>query len=302
VFDTGVVPQPLMTAAAVVTVFTVMFALGLAIDTRDLRWAWERPWLVARGLISVLVVVPFLGVAVARTLGLSLEAQVGVALMAISPGAPVALRRSLDAGSRQSFAAVLQVLVGLLAIVSMPLSVKALNGLYGTHGSIDPASVMRQVFTAQLLPIGIGLTMRRTASTLSLRIEPAVRRTSGAMLMGLVLLVVAAIWPVAVGAAPRTVTAAVVVTVLAVAIGHVLGAPDSDTRTAVAVSSALKNPGLALLVATRNHVPPAVTANVLAYLLCAAILVTMYVAWRRRSQPRAAGDAPDTPPTVRPPS
>ena len=118
--DTGIVPQPLLTAVAAATIFTVMFALGLAIDMRDLRWAWARPWLVARGLVSVLVVVPIVGVAVARALGLSLAAQVGVALMAISPGAPVALRRSLDAGSRQSFAAVLQVLVALLAIVSMP--------------------------------------------------------------------------------------------------------------------------------------------------------------------------------------
>ena len=88
-----------MTAAAAATVFTVMFALGLAIDVRDLRWAWTRPWLVARRLLSVLVLVPIVGVAVAHALGLSLAAQVGVALMAISPGAPVALRRSLDAGS-----------------------------------------------------------------------------------------------------------------------------------------------------------------------------------------------------------
>jgi BASS family bile acid:Na+ symporter len=282
--DTGVVPPSLMTAAAGVTVFTVMFALGLAIDVRDLRWAWSRPWLVARGLVSVLVVVPIVGVAVAHALDLSLEAQVGVALMAISPGAPVALRRSLDAGSRQSFAAVLQVLVALLAIVSMPVSVEGLNWFYGTHGSIAPALVVRQVFMAQLLPIGLGLTIRQTAPALALRSEPIMRRAAAVLLTGFAVLVLAAIWPVVIGAAPRTALAAAMITLLAVATGHVLGAPDGDTRTAVAVSSALRNPGLALLVASSNHAPREVTSTILAYVLCAAVIVTLYIAWRRRTQ------------------
>lgn len=279
--DTGVVPQPLMTAAAAATVFTVMLSLGLAIDVRDLRWAWARPWLVARGLISVLVLVPIVGVAVAHALGLTLAAQVGVALMAISPGAPVALRRSLDAGSRQSFAAVLQVLVALLAIVSMPISVEALNWFYDTHGSISPVLVVRQVFMAQLLPIGLGLTIRRLAPTLALRSEPIMKRAAAVMLIGFAVLVLVAIWPVVIGAAPRTALAALIITLLALTIGHVLGAPDSDTRTAVAVSSALRNPGLALLVTASNRVPREVTSTILAYLLCAAVIVTVYVVWRR---------------------
>ena len=87
------------------------------------------------------------------------------------------------------------------------------------------------------------------------------------------------------GAAPRTAVAAVIITLLALAIGHVLGAPASDTRTAVAVSSALRNPGLALLVASSNHAPREVTSTILAYLLCAAVIVTLYIAWRRRSRP-----------------
>ncbi len=290
--DTGVVPQPVMTAVAGTTIFIVMFALGLAIDVRDLRWAWARPWLVARGLVSVLVVVPIIGIAVAHALGLSLAAQVGVALMAISPGAPVALRRSLDAGSHQSFAAVLQVLVALLAIVSMPLSVEALNWFYGTHGSISPVLVMRQVFLAQLLPIGFGLIIRRLAATAALRAEPIVRRAAGVMLMGFAVLVLAAIWPIVIGAAPRTAVAAVLTTLLALAVGHVLGAPDGDTRTAVAVSSALRNPGLALLVAASNHVPGEVTSTILAYALCTAVIVTLYVVWRRRSQTPALKGRP----------
>jgi hypothetical protein len=45
----------------------------------------------------------------------------------------------------------------------------------------------------------------------------------------------------------------------------------------VAISSAVRNPGLALLVATFNSAPPQVTATVLAYVVVSAVLVTLYV-------------------------
>ena len=65
---------------------------------------------------------------------------------------------------------------------------------------------------------------------------------------------------------------------LAVAIGHVLGAPDDATRTAVAISSAARNPGLALLVATLNNAIPEITRTVLAYLLVSALTESQLVA------------------------
>ena len=58
--------------------------------------------------------------------------------MAISPGAPVALRRSLGAGGHRSFAPALQIAVALLAVVSMPLSIAALDEYYGGQATVDP--------------------------------------------------------------------------------------------------------------------------------------------------------------------
>jgi len=282
--DASTVSSPLVTGAIAATVFLVMLAVGLAIDLRDLRWAWSRPGLVARGLLSVLVLVPLAGVAIAGVLDLTLPAQVGVALMAASPGAPVALRRSLDAGGHQSFAAVLQVLVALLAIVSMPVSVVLLNLFYGTHGVVTPLLVARQVFLAQLLPIGLGLAIRRAAPALAARWEPVARRLAAVMLAACGVLLVIVLGRAVLAAAPRTGPAVLIVTALALAVGHILGAPAAETRRAVAISSALRNPGLALLVASSSHAPPAVALTVLAYALWATLAVTGYVALPRLVQ------------------
>lgn len=98
----------------------------------------------------------------------------------------------------------------------------------------------------------------------------------------LIVLVLVDVGHVVLGAGPRVVLAIVVVTLLALAAGHLLGGPEPATRTATAISSAARNPGLALLVATLNSASPAVEAGVLAYFLVAAVTLLPYVAWRRR--------------------
>lgn len=281
--DAGFIPWPVFAKIAVATVFTVMFAIGIAMDLRDLRWALSHPALLVRSLFCVLVVVPVIAVAIAAVLDISREAQIGIALMAISPGAPVALRRSLAAGGHQSFAPVLQLLVASLAIITMPLSVIVLNGIHSTHGEVSVSVVLTQVLIAQLIPLSLGLAIRRLAPHFAARFEPAVRRLAGVMLASFAIVVLAAIWRMVFGAGVVLSVGVIAITALALLMGHALGGPAKETRTAVAISSALRNPGLALLVATSNGAPTEVSATIFAYLIWAAVAVTVYIAMRRRN-------------------
>jgi len=287
----GPIPQSLLTAVAVATVFAVMFDLGLAIVPGEFRWVVARPALAAKALFSVLVAVPAIAWAVARALELPRPAEVGIVLMAISPGAPVALRRSLGAGGHRSFAPALQIAVAALAVVSMPLSISALDEYYGANATAAPAALARQVFVAQLLPLGLGILMRRLSLAGAEWLEPRLRRLAGALLVALLALVLIDVWKVVVDAGPRVVAAIVVITALALAVGHALAGPEPATRTATAISSGARNAGLALLVATLNAAAPAIVATVFAYLLVSAATIIPYVAWRRRVAAKAAGRA-----------
>ena len=280
---TGPVPDWLLSAVAVATIFTVMFDLGLAIVPGEFRSVARQPGLLLKGLFAVLVAVPALAWIVARALDLPRAAEVGIMLMAIAPGAPVALRRSLDAGGHRSYAPALQIAVAALAVVSMPLSIAALNEYYGGSATIEPRHLARQVFTAQLLPLGLGMLARRLFAGQAAWLEPRLNRLGRGLLIALVALALIDIWQVVIGAGPRVTIAIAIVTALALAAGHLLGGPDPATRTATAISSAVRNPGLALLVATLNAAPPAITAAVLAYFAIAALTVIPYVAWRRRA-------------------
>jgi len=249
-----------------------MFGIGLGVTPREWRDAWRSPAPMLRALFAVLIVVPAIALAVTRVFDLPRWSEIGIVLMAISPGAPVALRRSLAAGGLPAFASCLQISIALLAVVSMPLSIAALNQLYAGHASIEPWDVMRQVFVAQLLPLGLGSALRQGWAPLAARIEARVTRAGSFLLLGTVVLALANLWQPTVAAGSGVLAAIALVTSLALAAGHLLGdAP-------VAISSAVRNPGLALLVATFNAAPPQVTATILAYVVVSAIVVTLYVA------------------------
>ncbi len=280
----GIVPQWLFTIVAVATVFVIMFDLGLAIVPGEIRWVIERPGLMARSAFAVLVAVPALAWLVARALDLPRAAEVGIILMAIAPGAPVALRRSLGAGGHRSFAPALQILVVALAVITMPLYIALFDEYYAATATIDARHLARQVLVAQLLPLGAGMAMTRLWPRASAWLEPRLAKVGGMMLIALVVLALIDIWKPVVTAGLRVTLAIVAVTALAAAAGHLLGGPAPATRTATAISSAARNPGLAILVATLNNAPAAIIAVILAYLVIAALTLIPYVAWRARAQ------------------
>ena len=276
------VPEWLLSLAAVATVFAVMFDLGLAIVPGEFRWVLHRPGLLLKSLFSVLVAVPALAWMLASALDVPHAAEVGIVLMGISPGAPVALRRSLRAGGHRSFAPALQIMLAMLAVVSMPLSLAAFDEYYGGHATAAPQQLAKQVFFAQLLPLSLGLLARHLFPISAAWLEPRLKRLAGVLLIVLLVLVLADIWQVVLGAGVRVALAIVLVTALALAVGHLLGGPEPATRTATAICSAARNPGLALLVATLNAASAAIEAAVLAYFVFSALTVIPYVMWRRR--------------------
>lgn len=276
------VPEWFISAFAAATVFVVMFHLGLGLLPREFVWVWRRPGLMAQALFAVLVAVPAIALVVARSLDLPRAAEVGIVLMAIAPGAPIALQRSLGAGGERSFAPGLQVTVALLAALSMPASIALLDRLYDATASVSPWDIVRQVAVVQLLPLALGVATSRMLPRLAARVAPLVDRAWKVLLLVLAVLAIVGFWRVMVAAGPRVALAAALTTLGALAVGHWLGGPDPGTRTAVAITSAARNPGLALLVAALNDAPAAVRATLLTYMIVAAFTVLPYALGRSR--------------------
>ena len=135
-----IVPLWLVNLLSFMTVFSVMASIGTTITPEACFAHLRSPGLLIRGLASVLVAVPVIGIAAGFAFGLSLPEKVGITLMAIAPGAPLALRRALGSGADAGFAPTLQVAVAILAV-------PAVTGL-GDHRQRHP-----RVRTASRTPL-----------------------------------------------------------------------------------------------------------------------------------------------------
>jgi predicted Na+-dependent transporter len=267
--------------AAAVTVFTVMLSLGLLLEREQIVSALRRRMVLAAVLFAVVVPVPALAVIVVKLFGLRGAVAAGIVLMAISPGAPIALRRAIEAGGGPVFAPTLHLAIVMFAVVTVPVSVMVMSWIFSVRFAISPLDVARQVFFAQLLPLGIGAALRAWRPVTAARFEPRLAALSNLMLVALIVLCLVVLGPriVAIGWAP--VLAGIGLTLCALFAGTIFAGRDASVRPAAAVAAAMRNPGLALLIATRNAAPPDVTASVFGYALGLAGVIFAFLAWRK---------------------
>jgi predicted Na+-dependent transporter len=276
---TKVIPLWLVTGLSFITVFSVMASIGTTITPSTCLDHLRAPSLLLRGLVHVLLIVPILGIATSRALNLNLLEQVGVVLIVIAPGAPLALRRALSTGVDVSFATTLQVVIAMLAVPVLPLWVVIANEILGTHGIADAGTVAKQLFLAQLLPLGLGVVVKWVAPVKGPWLGMVLGRSGAILLIAAIIVIIVDIpysiiathfWPIAV---------ATITTAAALSVGYRIGGPAAQARQAIAITGAMRNVGLALLIATINNLPPAVDAIIIIYAIVTILMVTTYIWW-----------------------
>ena len=260
-----------------------MFTLGLMLGREQIAAALQRRVVLLAVVFAVLVPVPALAVLAVKLFGLTGPVAVGIVLMAISPGAPVALRRALDAGGDRAFAPTLHLSIVMLAVVTVPLTVAILDWIFAKDFAVTPLHIGRQVFFAQLLPMALGAALRAARPALAARLETPLARIGNLLLavMGLAVLVDMPAIVAAAGWAPMV--AGVCITLGALAVGAAFAWRDPAVRPAAAIAAAMRNPGLALVIATVNGAPPSVTAAVIGYALGLGLTIVAYLQWRKRT-------------------
>ena len=267
------------------TVFLVMFSLGLLLGREQIEAALRRRVLLGALLFGTVIPVPLIAVLAVKLLGLKGAAAAGIVLMAISPGAPVAMRRALEAGGHSAFAPALHLAIVFCAVLTVPVSVAILDVVFEKDFSVTPLDIARQVFFAQLLPVSLGAALRAWWPSAAARLEKPLARLSNLLLLAAVAVLVAVLWRMLEEVGWTPFIAGILLSACALALGAAFAGRDAEARPSAAVATAMRNPGLALLIAALNKMPAAVVGSVFSYTLGAALIVTAYVAWQARRAP-----------------
>jgi BASS family bile acid:Na+ symporter len=270
-----------------VAVGVLILVIGMGATVADLTSVWRRPGLLLRSLLAMYVLVPLVAFLLVKTWPLAPGVKAALLVLAVSAGAPL-LPRKLQRFESNAYVFSLVVISSLLAIVVVPAWIALLAWHFGVATELTAADVAQVMAKAFLLPLALGMLLRAVAPTLSERCADRAGALAGVVLTlaGLTLLVTH--WQVFSEVRWQGMVALVVLLLLAVAIGHVLGGPHPDDRTALAIACATRHIGVAVIVATAFRGPRTMVL-LAAYVVASAVVSLPYLQWRHRP---ARGDEP----------
>ncbi|MEM9567287.1 MAG: hypothetical protein AAF974_03180, partial [Cyanobacteria bacterium P01_E01_bin.34] len=248
-----------------------MLSIGLSQGFRNLAFLCRRPSLLARCVVASFVLVPLAAMIVNYILPLTFPIKVGLALMAVCPGAPMIYRKLLVGRTIPKLAGSFQVTTALLAVVVVPIWLSALSALYPSDATIELAAVFRQVAMAQLIPIVLGLCIHEWFPELAAEFEQPIFKLGTFLLLGLILVILVVALPKVLTVGVIPVIAAVLFAAVCLVLGHILGGPEPESRLTIAVANSTRNAGLALAIATENFQDPGILGAIATYALLSAV-------------------------------
>ena len=270
-----------------VSVLLTVFGFGLQATPHDLLYLKRRPSLLARSLLAMFVVMPIVAVALVRLFELPPAFKIALVALAISPVPPLLPKKEGQAGGESGYGLGLMAAVSLLAIAVVPLSMEILGRYFERPLRMPPMAVAKVVVIMTLLPLIAGVIVRAIAPAVADRVEKPARLVGTVLLIvGVGALLVAAVPVIAGLIDSRTILALAAFVVVGLAAGHMLGGPEHEHATVLALSTASRHPAIALAVAKINFPnEPYLGATILLYLLVLTVLTVPYVLRQRRVLP-----------------
>ncbi len=276
---------PVVTLLVSVTIFMVMFSLGLDLNLSSLSLSRHRTGVLVRILIGTCLLVPLAGLVLLElplVAGLSSPVKYAITLMVVCPSAPLALRRVSSPGGRAGLAALIQVSAAIVAIISVPLMAVLFLWVKPVQGwDITPAQVALQVTRVQLIPLAAGLLVKAVRPGWAQRWIGAISRLATALLLLMILVLLGITSSNLIPFLTQNLLALPVMLVMvaiSLAIGYVLAGQDPIERNTVALVTSTRNLGLAAQLAVvygsaiKGLIPALLTYTLMSILLSTAFL------------------------------
>jgi BASS family bile acid:Na+ symporter len=275
----SLIPLVLKTSIAL-----MVLGLGLRATLRDATHLFRQPGLLLRSLLSMNVIFPLLVVGLVAVSDLHQAVRIALIALSISPVPPVLPNKQLKAGAKSNYAFGLLVTAALMAIVFIPVTLVIFGKAFGNPLSMSPGGIAMLVLTTVLAPLALGVTIRELVPSLAKRIAKPIALISTVLLiLGFLPILFTAMPAIASLIGNGTVLAIIAFVVFGLAVGHLLGGPESKDRTALALATASRHPGVAIAMAQANFPEQKLAAAaVLLYLIVSAIVTIPYLKWTQR--------------------
>jgi solute carrier family 10 (sodium/bile acid cotransporter), member 2 len=155
-----------------VMMMVIMFGMGASLTFRDFLIAFKKPKGVLVGLLCQYGIMPFLGYALAVTLGMPPALAVGLILMGCMPGGTTSNIFTYFSKGVLALSIMMTSVSTLVAVAMVPLLIEFYSNMAGVTGEFKiPAANVAQVLVILLVPTVLGMLLRKWNANIGAVVE-----------------------------------------------------------------------------------------------------------------------------------
>jgi BASS family bile acid:Na+ symporter len=270
---------------ALVTLVEMMVSVGLGTSVSDFVTAATDWRLIARAVLANYVLVPAVTVGLLLLFRAPPMVAIGFLILAVCPGGPYGPPYTAIAkGNAGAAAGLMVILVGTSALLS-PVLLRGFAGPLagGRPLHIDVVRMSLTLVLGQVVPLLVGLGLGRWRPRLAGKLVVPARRGATLLNVAFLVLVLAAQYRLLLQLKPIAWVGMLALLVACAVIGWASGGPDAGGRKAMSLTTAVRNNGVGMVIATGAFPgTPAVTAAMIYGLVGFLGSLLLALAWGRR--------------------
>jgi bile acid:Na+ symporter, BASS family len=274
----------LINVLATVTLVELMVTIGLGATFAEVAGVARNWRLVGKAALANYVCVPAAAVGLLLVFGATPLVAAGFLIAAACPGAPYGPPfTGIAKGNVVAAVGLMVLLAGSSALLAPTLLHFLLPVTSGEAPlQVNAARMVGTLLLAQFLPLCVGLAVRQWRPALAARLKKPASRLSMALNLLLLGVILTAQFDLLIGIPFRAYVGMSALVFAAVAAGWLLGGPGGGNRTAMTMATAVRNVGVALVIATSSFPGTAtVTAATAFGIFQTVVMALVALGWGR---------------------
>ena len=235
----------------------IMFGMGLTLVVGDFARLFTYPKAVIVGLCNQLIFLPLIGFSIIVLFDLSSSMAIGIMILALCPGGPTSNLITQVSRGNIGLSVTLTALASLITVFTIPIILsKAITYFTGETGVVIELPIvqtMLQILIITVIPVSIGMVIRKKNEGFALRMERPMRTASTVLFVIIFLLVMIANKDLIVEAMKEVGLATLLLNLSTMALGYITARAfriKGKSQISITIESGIQNGTLAFVIAT----------------------------------------------------
>lgn len=240
-----------------VSLAIIMFGMGLTLVIGDFIRIFTYPKAVLVGLINQIILLPIIGFSIVVLFKLSPTMATGVMILSLCPGGPTSNLITQVSRGNIGLSVTLTALASLITIFTIPIllseAIAYFTGNTGVVIELPVLQTMLQILVITVIPIAIGMIIRKRNEGFALRMEKPMRTASTILFVIIFLVIIIANKDNLVQAMKEVGLATLLLNLLTMGLGFLtakLFGIAGNSQITITIESGIQNGTLAFVIAT----------------------------------------------------